>query len=104
MTGLFVGIAILHLGTSFAYVGLNTLLIQRPASIRGAYMALGSASAGFGGAFGALIGGVVLAATDAYVPVFHLLGALIGLGTIGVLLVFRVARNATFVDVEVGER
>src|SRR6476620_9237072 len=40
MAGLFVGIALLHLFTSFAYVGLNTLLVRRPERIRGTVMAV----------------------------------------------------------------
>ena len=89
MAGLFVGIALLHLFTSFAYVGLNTLLVQRPESIRGSVMALSSAAVGFGGALGSLIGGLALAVTNGYLAVFHILGALIGLAAIGLLLVFR---------------
>jgi predicted MFS family arabinose efflux permease len=82
MAGLFVGIALLHLCTSFAYVGLNTLLVQRPADIRGTVMALSSAAVGLGGALGALLGGVVLAVTDRYPPVFHVLGGAIALAAL----------------------
>jgi DHA1 family inner membrane transport protein len=98
MSGLFVGIALLHLCTSFAYVGLNTLLVQRPARIRGTVMALSSAAVGLGGALGALIGGTVLALTDGYLSVFHVLGALLGLGTLGLALVFRAAGSSAIVD------
>ncbi|HET9661384.1 MAG TPA: MFS transporter [Thermomicrobiales bacterium] len=98
MGGLFVGIALLHLCTSFAYVGLNTLLVHRPAKIRGTVMALSSAAVGLGGALGALIGGAVLAMTDDYLPVFHVLGALLGVGAIGLALVFRSAGNSGIVD------
>lgn len=87
--GLFAGIAVLHLATSFAYVGLNTLLVQRPESIRGTVMALSSAAVGLGGAIGALLGGLVLAVTGGYLPVFYLLGFIVGLFAIGLLLVFR---------------
>jgi len=98
MGGLFVGIALLHLCTSFAYVGLNTLLVHRPDRIRGTVMALSSAAVGLGGALGALIGGAVLALTDDYVPVFHVLGALLGCGAIGLALVFRSAGSSAIVD------
>jgi predicted MFS family arabinose efflux permease len=98
MGGLFVGIALLHLCTSFAYVGLNTLLVHRPVRIRGTVMALSSAAVGLGGALGASIGGAVLALTDDYVPVFHVLGALLGCGAIGLALVFRSAGSASIVE------
>jgi predicted MFS family arabinose efflux permease len=98
MGGLFAGIALLHLCTSFAYVGLNTLLVHRPARIRGTVMALSSAAAGLGGALGALIGGAVLAVTDDYLSVFHVLGALLGVGTLGLALAFRSVGNAHLVD------
>jgi predicted MFS family arabinose efflux permease len=98
MGGLFVGIALLHLCTSFAYVGLNTLLVHRPDRIRGTVMALSSAAVGLGGALGALIGGVVLALTDDYLPVFHVLGALLACGAIGLSLVFRSAESSAIVD------
>ncbi len=87
--GLFAGIALLHLATSFAYVGLNTLLLQRPAAIRGTVMALSSAAVGFGGAMGALIGGVVLSLTDDYESVFHALGALMAVGAVALFLALR---------------
>lgn len=89
VAGLFVGIALLHLATSFAYVGVNTLLLQRPEAIRGTVMALSSAAVGFGGAMGALLGGVVLAATDDYETVFQVLGAIMGLGALVLFLVLR---------------
>lgn len=98
MGGLFAGIALLHICTSFAYVGLTTLLVHRPRQIRGTVMALSSAMAGLGGALGALIGGVVLATTDDYVRVFHVLGALLGLAAIGLAWIFRSARNSGMVD------
>jgi predicted MFS family arabinose efflux permease len=98
MGGLFAGIALLHLCTSFAYVGLNTLLVHRPARIRGTVMALSSAAAGLGGALGALIGGAVLAVTDDYLSVFHVLGALLGVGTLGLASAFRSVGNAHIVD------
>lgn len=98
MGGLFVGIALLHLCTSFAYVGLNTLLVQRPARIRGTVMALSSAAVGLGGALGALIGGVVLAVADDYVPVFHVLGVLTALAAIVLALVFRAAGGSGIVE------
>lgn len=96
--GLFVGIALLHVCTSFAYVGLNTLLVQRPARIRGTVMALSSAAVGLGGALGALIGGAVLAVADDYVPVFHVLGMLTALAALGLALVFRAAGSSAIVD------
>ena len=89
VAGLFVGIALLHLATSFAYVGINTLLLQRPEAIRGTVMALSSAAIGFGGAMGALLGGIVLATTDDYETIFHVLGALMGLGALALFLVVR---------------
>jgi predicted MFS family arabinose efflux permease len=103
MGGLFVGIALLHLFTSFAYVGLNTLLVQRPEAIRGTVMALSSAAVGLGGALGALIGGLVLAVTDDYPPVFHVLGVLAGLGAIGLLLVYRSDRSSAMVKPDAPE-
>lgn len=104
MGGLFIGIALLHLFTSFAYVGLNTLLVQRPDAIRGTVMALSSAAVGLGGALGALIGGAVLALTDSYPPIFHMLGLLLGVGAMGLLLVFRSAVNSAKVEVDTPER
>ena len=98
MGGLFVGIALLHLFTSFAYVGLNTLLVHRPAEIRGTVMALSSAAVGFGGALGALIGGAALAVTDDYARVFQVLGLLLAIGAAGLLLVFRSAASSAIVD------
>jgi predicted MFS family arabinose efflux permease len=98
MAGLFVGIALLHLFTSFAYVGLNTLLVRRPERIRGTVMAVSSAAVGLGGALGALLGGAVLALTDDYVRVFHVLGALMAFGAAGLLLVFRSAGSSAIVD------
>ena len=50
------------------------------------------------GALGALIGGVVLALTDDYLPVFHVLGALLACGAIGLSLVFRSAESSAIVD------
>lgn len=85
--GLFVGIGLLHLATSFAYVGINTLLLRSAESIRGTVMALSSAAVGFGGAMGALLGGAVLAATDDYESIFHVLGALMVAGSLALLLV-----------------
>jgi predicted MFS family arabinose efflux permease len=61
-------------------------------------MALSSAAVGLGGALGALIGGTVLALTDGYLSVFHVLGALLGLGTLGLALVFRAAGSSAIVD------
>jgi predicted MFS family arabinose efflux permease len=104
MAGLFAGIALLHLFTSFAYVGLNTLLVQRPEAIRGTVMALSSAAVGLGGALGALIGGLVLAVTDDYPPVFHLLGLLAGLAAIGLLLVYRAQGSSAMVISDAPER
>lgn len=89
VAGLFAGIALLHLATSFAYVGINTLLLLRPEAIRGTVMALSSAAIGFGGAMGALLGGLVLARTDDYESVFHVLGLLMALGAVGLFLVVR---------------
>jgi predicted MFS family arabinose efflux permease len=89
VAGLFVGIALLHLATSFAYVGINTLLLQRPEAVRGTVMALSSGAIGFGGAMGALVGGVVLAATDDYESIFRVLGAIMGLGAVALFLVLR---------------
>ncbi len=98
VAGLFVGIAVLHLATSFAYVGINTLLLQRPEAIRGTVMALSSAAIGFGGAMGALIGGAVLAVTDDYETVFHVLGLLMGLGAAGLFLAVRAGRDAPVLE------
>ncbi|MEZ4529534.1 MAG: MFS transporter [Thermomicrobiales bacterium] len=88
-TGLIAGIALLHLATSFAYVGLNTLLLRRPAAIRGTVMALSSAAVGFGGAMGALIGGVVLSRTDDYESIFHVLGAVMAAGAAALVVALR---------------
>ena len=95
MAGLFAGIALLHLATSFAYVGINTLLLQRPEAMRGTVMALSSAAIGFGGAMGALLGGVVLSVTDDYETVFHVLGVLMGLGAVALFLVVRSEHGCT---------
>lgn len=100
VAGLFAGIALLHLATSFAYVGLNTLLLQRPSAIRGTVMALSSAAVGFGGAMGALIGGIVLAATDDYETVFHVLGVLMGCGAVALFLVVRSGEGSQVVQEE----
>ncbi len=89
VAGLFAGIALLHLTTSFAYVGINTLLLQRPAAIRGTVMALSSAAIGFGGAMGALLGGIVLSVTDDYETIFHVLGVLMGIGAVALFLALR---------------
>jgi len=98
MAGLFAGIALLHISTSFAYVGLNTLLVHRPDKIRGTVLALSSAAVGLGGALGALIGGGVLAMTDDYTRVFHVLGILVGLSALVLVWVFRAAGNSDVVD------
>jgi len=96
--GLFAAIALLHLCTSFAYVGTNTLLVRRPERIRGTVLALSSAASGLGGALGALIGGGVLAATNDYERVFQVLGLLLALSTAGLWYVFRAASNSAMVD------
>jgi len=98
MGGLFIAIALLHLCTSFAYVGTNTLLVRRPERIRGTVLALSSASTGLGGALGASVGGGVLAVTNDYERVFQVLGILLALSAVGLWLVFRMARNSAIVD------
>ncbi len=98
MGGLFAAIALLHLCTSFAYVGTNTLLVRRPERIRGTVLALSSASAGLGGALGASIGGGVLAATNDYERVFQALGVLLAFSAVGLWLIFRMAGNSAIVE------
>ncbi|MCO5221373.1 MAG: MFS transporter [Thermomicrobiales bacterium] len=93
VAGLYAGIALLHLATSFAYVGINTLLLQRPQAIRGTVMALSSAAVGFGGAMGALIGGAVLSSTGDYETIFHVLGALMALGVVALFFAVRTGDN-----------
>ncbi len=100
VAGLYAGIALLHLATSFAYVGINTLLLQRPEGVRGTVMALSAAAVGFGGAMGALLGGLVLAATDDYERVFQVLGVLMGVGAVALLVTLRSGTQAAVVQEE----
>jgi len=80
VASLFVAISLLHVATSFTYVGSNTLLLESQPQRRGTVMAIASTMTGFGGALGALIGGIALSAWDDYEAVYRLLGVLIAIG------------------------
>jgi predicted MFS family arabinose efflux permease len=83
---LFVSISLLHVFTSFLYIGSNTLLLDTQPDRRGSVMATASAATGFGGSAGALIGGIALSVLDGYEPAFRILGALMLLSVACLLL------------------
>jgi predicted MFS family arabinose efflux permease len=89
---LFVSISLLHIFTSFMYIGANTLLLDSQPGNYGPVMAMTSAATGFGGATGALIAGVALAQFDSYEAAYVLLGVLMTL-SIGFLMLSRRASS-----------
>jgi DHA1 family inner membrane transport protein len=93
-SSLYVSISLLHVFTSFLYIGSNTLLLDTQPDRRGSVMAIASAATGFGGSAGALIGGIALSALDDYESAYRILGALMLLGA-GCLVLSQRARHGT---------
>lgn len=75
-SSLFVSISLLHVFTSFLYIGSNTLLLDTQPAHRGSVMAIASAASGFGGSAGALIAGLALSLSGDYETAYQVLGAL----------------------------
>jgi DHA1 family chloramphenicol resistance protein-like MFS transporter len=67
-------VVLLHVFTSFAYIGTSILFLGMLPERRGTVMALASASTGLGGAAGALAAGVLLAVFDDYERTYQALG------------------------------
>jgi len=94
-SSLFVSISLLHVFTSFLYIGSNTLLLNTQPAQRGSVMAIASAATGFGGSAGALIGGIALSTLGNYQSAYQVLGALM-LFSVGCLVLSQRARGAGF--------
>jgi len=83
---LFVSISLIHVFTSFLYIGSNTLLLDTQPVHRGSVMAIASAATGFGGSAGALIAGLALSLSGDYETAYQVLGALMLLSVVSLLL------------------
>ncbi|CAN5616362.1 MFS transporter [soil metagenome] len=95
IAALFVAISLLHVFTSFLYIGSQTLLIDVDQEQRGTVMALGSAASGLGGASGAFVAGLALASLGSYETTYRLLGAVMVLSVVCLIFSQRAQVQAT---------